>query len=44
MELTDEEFEALDAALGKIEVHGHRGHIETEQASFWNNWKDENKY
>ena len=41
VELTDEEFEALDAALGKIEVHGHRGHIETEQASFGNNWKDE---
>jgi aryl-alcohol dehydrogenase-like predicted oxidoreductase len=40
IELTEEEFEALDEALDKIEVHGHRGHIETEQSTFGNNWKD----
>lgn len=40
VELTEEEFEALDEALDKIEVHGHRGHIETEQSTFGNNWKD----
>ena len=39
-ELTKEELEALDEALDKIEVHGHRGHIETEQSTFGNNWKD----
>lgn len=42
VELTEEEFEALDSALDKIEIHGHRGHIETEQATFGNNWKNEN--
>lgn len=41
VELTEEEFETLDYALNKVKVHGHRGHIETEQASFGNNWKNE---
>ncbi len=28
--LTDEEFRALETALDKCEVHGHRGHVEEE--------------
>lgn len=31
--LTDEEFSALDAALQKIPVHGHRGFVETQGGS-----------
>ena len=34
VKLTEEEFQALDAALNELEIHGHRGHIETEQAPF----------
>lgn len=39
VELTDDEFEALEEALGKCTVHGHRGHVESLQNSFGNNWK-----
>lgn len=38
VELTDEEFTKLDAALNAIEVHGHRGIAETQQNSFSKNW------
>lgn len=34
VELTDDEFDALETALNKIEIHGHRGHIETVQTPF----------
>lgn len=37
--LSEAEFEALEAALEDCEVHGHRGHVESEQTSFGNNWK-----
>ena len=43
VELTDEEFRALEAALDACTIHGHRGHVETEQANFGNNWKRANK-
>lgn len=39
VELTEDEFEKLEAALDELPVHGHRGHVETEQASFGNNWE-----
>lgn len=39
VELTDEEFRALEAALDACTVHGHRGNVETEQADFGQNWK-----
>lgn len=38
VELTDEEFTALEAALDACTVHGHRGHVEFEQSSFGRNW------
>lgn len=37
--LTDEEFDRLDAELNRLPVHGVRGHAETEQTSFGNNWQ-----
>lgn len=39
VKLTDQEFTALEAALNACAVHGHRGHVETEQVSFGNHWK-----
>ena len=36
--LTDEEFDRLDSELNCLPVHGVRGHAETEQTSFGNNW------
>ena len=41
--MTDDEFEALDAALDEYEVAGHRGHIESLQTSFGRNWSKEGK-
>ena len=38
VELTNEEFMALESALNTCTVHGHRGHIETTQSSFGQNW------
>ena len=32
--LTDAEFEQLEAALNACQIHGHRGHVETEQKWF----------
>jgi len=43
VKLTEEEFQALDAALNELEIHGHRGHIETEQAPFGKNKEDDKK-
>ncbi|MCM1122871.1 MAG: aldo/keto reductase [Eubacterium sp.] len=39
VELTDGEFGALEEALDACKVHGHRGHIESEQAAFGKNWE-----
>lgn len=36
--LTDEEFDRLDSELNRLPVYGVRGHAETEQTSFGNNW------
>ena len=38
--LTDGELAALEAALGRCEIHGHRGHVESEQNSFSKNWAE----
>lgn len=35
VELTDDEFDELESALNKIEIHGHRGIEETEQKTFF---------
>lgn len=40
--LTKEEFEALEASLDSCKIYGHRGHVETEQKTFSNHWKKEN--
>lgn len=37
--LTDEEFAALESALNACTVYGHRGHVESEQKAFSNNWR-----
>jgi aryl-alcohol dehydrogenase-like predicted oxidoreductase len=37
--LTEEEFAALESALDKCVVHGHRGHVESDQNNFGNKWK-----
>jgi len=39
VDLTADEFESLEAALDAHTVHGHRGHVESEQTSFGNKWK-----
>lgn len=39
VELTEEEFTALETALNACEVHGHRGHVEDDKATFSNNWR-----
>ena len=39
VELTGEEFRMLEAALNACPVYGHRGHVETVQGNFGNNWK-----
>lgn len=41
VKFTDQEFADLEAALDDCTVYGHRGHVETEQASFGNSWKKE---
>lgn len=38
VELTAEEFAALETALENCTVYGHRGCVESEQNSFGNNW------
>lgn len=32
--VTDEEFARMEADLDACEIHGHRGHVETEQNGF----------
>ena len=32
--LTDQEFEAIELELDKVEIHGHRGHVESQQKAF----------
>ena len=39
VKLSDEEFAALETALDACTVYGHRGHIESEGASFSNHWR-----
>lgn len=39
VELTCDEFRALESALGSCTVYGHRGHVESEQKTFSNHWK-----
>lgn len=34
VQLTDDEFAALEKALNACTIHGHRGHVETENAGF----------
>lgn len=36
--LSDEEFDALDAALGTVKVHGHRGSVESDTSTM-KDWK-----
>lgn len=38
VQLTDEEFNRLESGLDRLPVYGIRGHAETEQTSFGNNW------
>lgn len=38
--LSDEEFDALETALAACDVHGHRGAVESEQVTFGNNWEN----
>ena len=37
---TEEEFKEFESVLDACTVHGHRGHIETEQSGFGHLWKD----
>ena len=38
VELTDNEFDFLEKALGSIRIYGHRGHVESDGSSMqdWN--------
>ncbi len=38
VELSDEEFDALEKALNNCTIYGHRGHIESVGHSFGDNW------
>ena len=38
VQLTDEEFNKLESELDRLPVYGIRGHAETDQTSFGNNW------
>ncbi|MBV7392224.1 aldo/keto reductase [Enterococcus sp. ALS3] len=38
--LTDDEFARLEVELDRITIHGHRGHIETQQATFGHQWEN----
>ena len=41
VDLTGEEFAALETALNTCTVYGHRGHIESESTTFSNHWNGE---
>ena len=38
VQLTDEEFDRLESELDRLPIYDIRGHAETEQTSFGNNW------
>lgn len=38
VQLSEEEFQELEQALDRCPVHGHRGYVESEQATFSNHW------
>lgn len=38
LQLTVDEFDRLESELDRLPVYGIRGHVETEQTSFGNNW------
>lgn len=38
VQLSDDDFNSLESELEKLPVYGIRGHAETEQTSFGNNW------
>lgn len=38
VELTADEFKELEDALNSCQIYGHRGHVESEQHTFSNNW------
>lgn len=40
---TDGEFSALESALDGCTIYGHRGHVETEQHGFGQNWAEDYK-
>lgn len=40
VKLTNDEFRSIESALDKVTIHGHRGHVESEQASFGSQWRD----
>lgn len=43
VQLTDEEFNKLESELDRLPVYGTRGHAETDQTSFGNNWLKKNR-
>lgn len=43
VELTGEDFKRLESKLVRLPVYGIRGHVETEQTSFGNNWSKTTK-
>ena len=43
VELTDDEFAALQEALDSCQVFGHRGIDESQHKSFSDNWKNKDK-
>ncbi|MCD7878480.1 MAG: aldo/keto reductase [Candidatus Gastranaerophilales bacterium] len=43
VELTEEEFNSLEKALNSCKIYGHRGHEESQQTSFANNWLQNKK-
>lgn len=43
VELTSDEFQALEQALDSCTIHGHRGHVEAVQTNFGKNWEKQKK-
>lgn len=40
VQLSGDEFQTLETALNQCKVYGHRGYVESEQASFSANWRE----
>ncbi|AYW48547.1 aldo/keto reductase [Tetragenococcus osmophilus] len=40
VKLTSKEFKAIESELNQITVYGHRGHVESQQKSFGQNWEN----